>query len=119
MSTSTESLFWARGGEYVKGGRHRSPVASPEELRCAQRTAEGGCPHIARLLLFMAAWFRDYDALRAGAGDIADHSQVAIKANGRAEWPGRFPTVAPPQAAQQARQLNEAEILKVDDIALI
>src|ERR1700747_3506871 len=73
MSTSTESLFWARGGEYVKGGASLpAPSLSPEEasLRSADSRGpalslpKGGCPHM-RIFYFMS------DVCRTAAGTAA------------------------------------------------
>jgi len=39
--TTSESLFWAREGGYVK---RLLATASPKKLRYAKRAPEGGCP---------------------------------------------------------------------------
>ena len=63
--------------------------------------------------LFPAGGFWNCNASCAGAVDVSDDAQVAVELDAGTECPARS------AAAQQAGQLDKAEILEVDDITVL
>src|SRR5208283_4302491 len=107
MNTSTEPLFWAREGAYVKG------VDAVAELR---QSGGRGCPLDSHrdggAISFVLMRFGDGYSPLAGAVDVAYDPQVLVELNAGAECSAWFTP-----ATQQAGQLHKAQILKLHDIS--
>src|SRR5258707_1179812 len=106
----TETLFWAREGEYVKGCGTIEPIS-----RGACLASLGGRAWWLSLRDFLGLIrLRDSYLLFARAIDIGNDVEVLVQLNPCRQRPARFSA-----RAQQAGQLHKAKVLEGNDIAAL